>query len=76
MNFIKVLIAITILLNFEAAVIFTDHEYDYFDVEPNSDYNVISSIITSDYNKLVRPTRKLGITLKMSLMQLVSIDEK
>ena len=77
MIFIKVLIAITILLNFEAAVTFAgDYYYSYDDPEPNYDQIVISSIITSKYNKLVRPNRQLDITLKLSFMQLVSLDEK
>ena len=77
MIFIKFLIAIAILLNFEAAVRFNGDYFDFSDdPEPNYDQTVISSIITSKYNKLVKPNRQLDIMLKLSFMQLVSIDEK
>lgn len=46
------------------------------EIEPNYDDDVISVIINSNYNKLVRPNRQVEISLRMSLMQLVSLDEK
>ncbi len=53
-----------------------DENGDYEnEIELNYDDEVIS-VINSNYNKLVRPNRQVSISLRMSLMQLVSLDEK
>jgi hypothetical protein len=53
-----------------------DENGDYEnEIELNYDEEVIS-VINSNYNKLVRPNRQVSISLRMSLMQLVSLDEK
>ncbi len=72
----KLFVLISVFMAFFGDYCAAQDEYYDINIEVNNDENVISAIINSDYNKLVRPNRQVGINIRISLMQLVSLDEK
>ena len=57
-------------------VVFLVGHYDCVNPADNqNDYNIITAI-TASYNKLIRPSAQITISIKMALKQITAIDEK
>ena len=71
-------ILITLSLSLAFAINTTTPAVDYYEApvdQVNYDDDIIA-LITKKYNKLVRPVANLNLSLRISMRQLISIDEK
>lgn len=71
-------ILITLSLSLAFAINTTAPAVDYYEApvdQVNYDDDIIA-LITKKYNKLVRPVATLNLSLRISMRQLISIDEK